>query len=71
MSHRLCQKRSFSGIEHIVFLVTPPFSSQQPVAEKVRKEITDRDVEMGFDIARTMHKGQVYIQQDFCISDWV
>ncbi|KAJ3683829.1 hypothetical protein LUZ60_014056 [Juncus effusus] len=29
----------------------------QPVREEAKKEITDRDVEMGFDISRTKHRG--------------
>jgi hypothetical protein len=36
----------------------------QPVQEETKKEITDKDVEMGFDISRTKHKGQVFTQFD-------
>ncbi|KAG1371090.1 Thioredoxin reductase NTRC [Cocos nucifera] len=35
----------------------------QPVAEEVKKEVTDRDVEMGFDITRTKHKGQYALRK--------
>jgi hypothetical protein len=34
----------------------------QPVQEETKKEIADKDVEMGFDISRTKHKGQVFTQ---------
>lgn len=34
----------------------------QPVAEEVKKDLTDKDVEMGFDISLTKHKGQVMIK---------
>lgn len=35
----------------------------QPVAEEPKKDLTDRDVEMGFDIARTKHKGQYALRK--------
>jgi thioredoxin reductase (NADPH) len=35
----------------------------QPVQEETQKDITDKDVEMGFDISRTKHKGQVYMHR--------
>lgn len=36
------------------------FQNIQPVTEEVKKkELSDRDVDMGFDITMTKHKGQV------------
>ncbi|RCV14332.1 hypothetical protein SETIT_2G417000v2 [Setaria italica] len=35
----------------------------QPVQEETKKEITDKDVEMGFDISRTKHKGQYALRK--------
>ncbi|KAG6537782.1 thioredoxin reductase NTRC-like [Zingiber officinale] len=35
----------------------------QPVPEEVKKELTDKDVEMGFDITRTKHKGQYALRK--------
>jgi len=34
-------------------------SSFQPQKEEAKKELTDRDVQEGFDITLTKHKGQV------------
>ncbi|KAL5995238.1 hypothetical protein ACLOJK_025296 [Asimina triloba] len=36
----------------------------QPQEEEVKKELSDRDVQMGFDIALTKHKGQVIDEFD-------
>ncbi|CAO2147596.1 unnamed protein product [Urochloa humidicola] len=35
----------------------------QPVQEEKKKDITDKDVEMGFDISRTKHKGQYALRK--------
>ncbi|KAM0947788.1 putative thioredoxin-disulfide reductase [Dioscorea sansibarensis] len=35
----------------------------QPVTEEVKKELTDKDVEMGFDISLTKHKGQYALRK--------
>ncbi|KAG2638824.1 thioredoxin reductase NTRC [Panicum virgatum] len=35
----------------------------QPVQEETKKDITDKDVEMGFDISRTKHKGQYALRK--------
>lgn len=35
--------------------------NQQPVHEEPKKELSDKDVQMGFDITLTKHKGQVNI----------
>lgn len=35
---------------------------QQPKTEEPKKDISDRDVQMGFDITLTKHKGQVIIR---------
>ncbi|KAF0907346.1 hypothetical protein E2562_015845 [Oryza meyeriana var. granulata] len=35
----------------------------QPVREEKQKEITDRDVEMGFDISHTKHRGQYALRK--------
>ncbi|PAN15229.1 hypothetical protein PAHAL_2G473400 [Panicum hallii] len=35
----------------------------QPVQEETQKDITDKDVEMGFDISRTKHKGQYALRK--------
>jgi hypothetical protein len=37
----------------------PFFIKLQPVREEPKKEITGKDVEMGFDITHTKHRGQV------------
>ncbi|KAK4776639.1 hypothetical protein SAY86_005327 [Trapa natans] len=35
----------------------------QPVTEEVKKELTDRDVQEGFDISRTKHRGQYALRK--------
>ncbi|WVZ66926.1 hypothetical protein U9M48_016081 [Paspalum notatum var. saurae] len=35
----------------------------QPVKEETKKDLTDKDIEMGFDIARTKHKGQYALRK--------
>ncbi|CAN1125421.1 NADPH-dependent thioredoxin reductase 3 [Linum perenne] len=35
----------------------------QPQTEEVKKELTDRDVQQGFDITRTKHKGQYALRK--------
>ncbi|CAN0890473.1 NADPH-dependent thioredoxin reductase 3 [Linum grandiflorum] len=35
----------------------------QPATEEVKKELTDRDVQQGFDITRTKHKGQYALRK--------
>ncbi|KAL6657108.1 hypothetical protein ACP70R_004888 [Stipagrostis hirtigluma subsp. patula] len=35
----------------------------QPVQEETKKEVTDKDVEMGFDISHTKHKGQYALRK--------
>jgi len=35
----------------------------QPVQEETKKDITDKDVEMGFDISHRKHKGQVFMHR--------
>ena len=42
----------------------------QPQTEEVKKELTDRDVQAGFDITLTKHKGQVNVISKMLASMW-
>lgn len=46
------------------------FFGLKPKAEVVKKELTPRDLSMGFDITMTKHKGQVSILKELVIGGW-